>query len=416
MADRDTPAKRNSFLCVTCGNISPTFHLKEGICRPCRREITYRTCRTCKSTQPVTQFQGRRKTCNQCTNYRTCRKCNDTQPVSHFQGRSETCNLCTNNRTCRKCNITQSVTEFQGRRITCKLCTNNRTCNRCNVTQPITEFRGRNRICIQCTSVQTCLRCRQVRPVDEFLGKRLCETCRLARKCTRCHQVFPLSCFNEQCRICQQCQQGNSLLPTYFHASTAANARQHHLGLMDTTCTHCFARFFKHENYTGCCLNGKVKLPPLPSSLPPVLGSFMTQPSFRRHIVSYNAACAFVSVGCKQRHFSNNANAAPPTFVVQGGVYHVIGNAARTNQPAFMQMYIYDVAASLATWHGVHQHIFNDLFAELKEYNPYAQALKTWGAQGNTYIILYHVSKLRFYVYIWRAQRNAYIVICFIFD
>ncbi|XP_019170931.1 PREDICTED: uncharacterized protein LOC109166402 [Ipomoea nil] len=119
------------------------------------------------------------------------------------------------------------------------------------------------------------------------------------------------------------------------------------------SCDQCDAIFWYEERvnksvvcrspkYSGCCAQGKIKLPSM--TVPPkklhdlffVQGDKRT--NFLEHIRTYNSMFCFTSMGGKVDKSINRGN-APPIFRINGQNFHLIGSLlpADGNQPKFAQ-------------------------------------------------------------------------------
>ncbi len=136
---------------------------------------------------------------------------------------------------------------------------------------------------------------------------------------------------------------------------------RHTLGEMTTMCGICSALHFLEEcaasssranpQFTLCCAQGKVTLPPLappPKPLERLLTSNDTDAKdFRQRIRSYNNALAFTSVGANL-----DTSVAQPgnyTYRLRGEFYHRMRNLFPQpgEAPKFAQLYISDPNAEL---------------------------------------------------------------------
>ncbi len=136
---------------------------------------------------------------------------------------------------------------------------------------------------------------------------------------------------------------------------------RHTLGEMTTMCGKCDALHFLEERvassscanpqFTLCCAQGKVTLPPLvppPEPLRQLLTcNEMDAKDFRQHIRSYNNVLAFTSVGANL-----DTSVAQPgnyTYYLCGELYHRMGSLLPQSSEArkFAQLYISDSHAEL---------------------------------------------------------------------
>ncbi|CAI0375529.1 unnamed protein product, partial [Linum tenue] len=112
------------------------------------------------------------------------------------------------------------------------------------------------------------------------------------------------------------------------------------LGHPDCVCQFCGAIMWRQEStfatrnhktpkFTLCCMEGKVKLPPIKQP-PPFLKWLLESDHnlakhFREFIRAYNAVFSFTSMGGKVDHSVNHGR-GPYVFCVGGQIYHHIGS------------------------------------------------------------------------------------------
>lgn len=132
------------------------------------------------------------------------------------------------------------------------------------------------------------------------------------------------------------------------------------LGPMNIQCPFCHAFHWIEERvsstsihnpeFESCCQRGKVKLPAL--RVPPTeLYNLFVDDSpqardFRKHMVQYNAAMAFTSLGVDiDRSF---LTPGPPVFRIHGELKHLSGSLLPESNvnPSYAQLYIYDSHAA----------------------------------------------------------------------
>ncbi|XP_014774554.1 uncharacterized protein LOC106872177 [Octopus bimaculoides] len=123
-----------------------------------------------------------------------------------------------------------------------------------------------------------------------------------------------------------------------FHYSSRADIN---IGEMCSNCQFCNAKMWAAEPPGMCCLNGKVRLPPLPQPPQPLkellTGSTSSSSKFLQIIRNYNYAFQMTSFGANVVTDSGWM----PTFKVQGQVYHLIGSLhpLPNCKPSFLQIY-----------------------------------------------------------------------------
>ena len=110
--------------------------------------------------------------------------------------------------------------------------------------------------------------------------------------------------------------------------------------------------------YGSCCLQGKVSIEYV-ARLPPLLYDYFVRDDvnaieFRSHIRRYNKAFAFTSSGGPWRLDGTVFDGrGPPTYKIQGELYHQIGPLLPEDgrAPLYSQLYIYDAAEALEHRH-----------------------------------------------------------------
>ena len=108
----------------------------------------------------------------------------------------------------------------------------------------------------------------------------------------------------------------------------------------------------RSPSFGGCCLQGKVCLPPLRDP-PATLRGLLTSDSqssllFRETIWKYNRAFAFTSVGVSEDRSVNRGN-GPPVFRIFGELHHRSGalSAPDGHLPRYAQAYVHEPRAAL---------------------------------------------------------------------
>ncbi|PIA35515.1 hypothetical protein AQUCO_03500110v1 [Aquilegia coerulea] len=131
---------------------------------------------------------------------------------------------------------------------------------------------------------------------------------------------------------------------------------------MDVECSFCHALHWDGEKLSKstrkktlfgmCCLQGKIKRPPL-SPLPPSIqslyeGSDKISKSYRKNIRAYNASNAFTSLGVKMDDRILNGR-GPKSFTIHGELCHNVGPLIPEigKVPSYAQLYIYDSNSAL---------------------------------------------------------------------
>ena len=189
------------------------------------------------------------------------------------------------------------------------------------------------------------------------------------------------------------CRAGNAAAADLPHITD-----QHRLdvGRMLHTCRHCKARFWdgeklsdstpEHAQYTTCCKNGDVALPPRQPFPEPLMrlvkGDTPESVRFLEKFRTYQSAFQAASTGLENKTLSGPHSA----FVVQGRLYHRIATSAtpESNEPhRFLQIYTLDDQAAAARrgqlFEGLDSTVLLDLTRMLEEHNPYARQFKALG-------------------------------------
>ena len=136
-------------------------------------------------------------------------------------------------------------------------------------------------------------------------------------------------------------------------------------GDMNIICTFCDAKLWTGELNAGqknqfgmCCKNGVVKLPRRmrPPQLLQALFSGKSKNGeveersrfFLEHIRKFNSSLSFASIeGAEKNH---SLQGGPPSYTVNGSVYHSIGPILRANNqetPKFIQLYFFDTSEDI---------------------------------------------------------------------
>ncbi|XP_050502985.1 uncharacterized protein LOC126882221 [Diabrotica virgifera virgifera] len=98
------------------------------------------------------------------------------------------------------------------------------------------------------------------------------------------------------------------------------------IGKMDNICQFCHAKKFSKETAGLCCMNGKIRLPPLEA--PPqeflhyMTGETQESKHFLQNIRSYNSCFQMTSFGVTSTN--TNRNKFEYVFSIQGQIYHKI--------------------------------------------------------------------------------------------
>jgi len=170
---------------------------------------------------------------------------------------------------------------------------------------------------------------------------------------------------------------------------------RHTLSEMTTMCGKCGALHFLEEHvasslcanlqFTPCCAQSKVTLPPLAPPPEPLRWLLTNNEAdakdFRQHIRSYNNALAFTSVGANLD--TSVAQPSNYTYRLRGELYHRMGSLLPQlgEAPKFAQLYISDPHAELdgrmGSFDGLNKDIMQSLQTMLHEYNPYANIYQT---------------------------------------
>jgi hypothetical protein len=203
-------------------------------------------------------------------------------------------------------------------------------------------------------------------------------------------------CSNAQITMDCVNQGGNQVIPLARREFDGSHrGLRHTLGEMTTVCGKCNALHFLDERaassscanpqFTLCCAQGKVTLPPLtppPEPLRRLLASNETDAKdFRQHIRFYNSAFAFTSMGANL-----DTSVAQPgnyTYRLRSELYHRMGSLLP--QPGevrkFAQLYISDPHAELdgrmGNFGGLNGDTMQSLQTMLHACNPYTSIFQT---------------------------------------
>jgi hypothetical protein len=179
----------------------------------------------------------------------------------------------------------------------------------------------------------------------------------------------------------------------------------HTLGEMTTMCGKCGALHFLEERaassscanlqFTLCCTQGKVTLPPLAPPPKPLerllIGKETDAKDFHQHIRFYNSVLSFMSVGANLD--TSVAQLGNYTYRLCGELYHGMGSLLLQLDEArkFAQLYINDPHAELdgqmGNFGGLNKDTMQSLQTMLHACNPYAiiyQTTTEW-LQGGGY-------------------------------
>ncbi|XP_057740312.1 uncharacterized protein LOC130957472 [Arachis stenosperma] len=175
------------------------------------------------------------------------------------------------------------------------------------------------------------------------------------------------------------------------------------MGDPDFECEHCGARFWyderidRHYNsrnpkFTLCCRRGQVQLPRLQQP-PEILdelffGSDAKAIHFQNNTRTYNSMFAFTSFGGKIDRSVNNNSRGPPTFILHGQNYHLMGSLLPQEGASakFAQLYIYDTQNEIKNWTSVvssdkdadkwNVHIVSDIIQMLDTHNVLTKSFR----------------------------------------
>ena len=168
---------------------------------------------------------------------------------------------------------------------------------------------------------------------------------------------------------------------------------RHYLGKMDVECPKCKALHWRDEKLTNssnarpqfgrCCNSGKVDLPLLQSPPEPLRalldGQDEAGAEFREHILQYNSAMAFTSLGVNQDASVNRYGSANWVFRICGQLCHYSGMLEPESgaPPSYSQLYLYDaetaLAHRLARNDNVNRNTMETVQSVIDSLNPYAR-------------------------------------------
>lgn len=175
-----------------------------------------------------------------------------------------------------------------------------------------------------------------------------------------------------------------------FKTKDGENTHHFYAGEMRVPCPHCNAMLWDREKPSKaktsgmCCNHGKVKLTcfkPPPALLKKLFERKDKRSKvFHQRIRSLNSALAFASLQAHEEHLPPGG---PPTFRVQGTVYHRTGGLSVDDTPKFLQLYFHDTENELEnrlSHHSKQSNDFKQLLATLQglmhAHNPFARKLR----------------------------------------
>ena len=165
-------------------------------------------------------------------------------------------------------------------------------------------------------------------------------------------------------RVCDLFPRGLKLLILTCQRASSSSKNLHYLGKLEYICSHCHALHWLDEHlknslarnpqFGSCCLKGKVSVDfvaHLPTELYEYfVGNDEDAVEFRSHIRRYNKVFAFTSSGGPWRLDGSIFDGrGPPTYKIQGELYHQIGPLwpEHRRAPLYSQLYIYDPGEAL---------------------------------------------------------------------
>eukprot|EP00794_Sanderia_malayensis_P014677 gene14677-biopygen11774 len=175
------------------------------------------------------------------------------------------------------------------------------------------------------------------------------------------------------------------------------NINQHHIALVNNTCPHCCAKYFREElntrnQYTKCCHNGAVNLPAVQPPRATMMSLFLgdtedTQrqsKNFLSKLRQYNATMAMASWTANIPQLPGRG---PPVITIHGSAYHRTAHLhpLEGQQPKNDELYIMYMAEALEnrtnnpTNRDLNKDTIKKLQDELLAVNPYAQEYKNIG-------------------------------------
>jgi hypothetical protein len=161
---------------------------------------------------------------------------------------------------------------------------------------------------------------------------------------------------------------------------------------MDQTCKYCKARYFKAElnssgKYTKCCMNGTVRLDPIPLPTPLVRSCLSkTSPEgkmFHRKASIYNSQLSMSSI-----NFKHDRSAGWSAVTIMGRVSSFLG-PVHALSPAFLSHYYYEGGVNVESAKLSHSEklLLRRLRLEMQEYSPILESIysheEAYGAYAN---------------------------------
>ena len=153
-------------------------------------------------------------------------------------------------------------------------------------------------------------------------------------------------------------------------------------------CSFCFAKLFKYEFPTFCCMNSLTVLANL--EIPDELYRLFTLQNetgimFRSNIRAYNTNFSFASMGVTLDESLSNMRDGVYTFRAHKGIYHRIDQlVSRDGTPRYLQLYFYDPETELEhrlRWPNLDRNITETLSRVLST-NPYVLTFRSLAELG----------------------------------
>ncbi|XP_044735689.1 uncharacterized protein LOC123297922 [Chrysoperla carnea] len=158
------------------------------------------------------------------------------------------------------------------------------------------------------------------------------------------------------------------------------------IGKMNNVCQFCHAKKFSKETPGLCCMNGKIRLPPIEA--PPqeflhyMLGETLESKHFLQNIRSYNSCFQMTSFGATSTN--TNRNEFEYVFSIQGQIYHKIGSLLPMSNEdhKFLQVYFIgneeqEIDQRCTNFNGLRREIIQDVQRILHKYNQLIYIFKT---------------------------------------
>lgn len=154
------------------------------------------------------------------------------------------------------------------------------------------------------------------------------------------------------------------------------------VGGLTKTCPFCKAKRFQKESTSGCCLNGKVRLPPK-RRLPQSLISLFQDGTFLKDVRKYNQGLAWTSLGASVDLNLANQTGGTYCFKIHGQLHHNIGCLLPefAAPPKFAQIYFMESQKQANRRTDIYEELDRNNYMELSNilkecHNPFVEVFR----------------------------------------